>query len=363
MNLEDKSKNKFYGIINYRKFKRLSYSDKTKVLLNNQVYEANPSPCRNPPPIFINRMLENLLTINRFYEINFENKDYCISEKLIEEILNTIYRDFLMTKNRYLIDIDKIEIEIRKKRLINDKIKILESYYNLYINVFNDIEILDFAQNTNLYLSDKNKYLESDFINDSLLYDFDYIFYSIIYNNANIVFSYVFNFKWDIKGRYIILNKIFEFYEAKQLLNYCDSEIKKLENKNSQKTINLSEEKQLSSDNKMIQKEYSNRVFVSENAENIFHKLLCHENVIGKDNKPLRRFKTITYNSFKIANKLHHKLFKTYVLKIFVEFLKDKYNFKAEDTTKFANTNQNLISKIEDFIKEEFKKLENSESS
>lgn len=108
------------------------------------------------------------------------------------------------------------------------------------------------------------------------------------------------------------------------------------------------------------QSKYSS-VFKSLELEKIFHEILINENVINKENMPKRKFNTVTYNSFKIANRIQNQLFNTESLKTFVEFLEDKYNFKPKNKTKFANINNKLNSKIANFVEQKLEEHENSQ--
>lgn len=359
--MESKENIKLIGIINYKKFRYQSIDEKIKLFLNKNIFELETSPLRQEKPIVSNINLENPLTINRFFPFWFKNKRYRISEILIEELQHHLYKDFIFQKNYYLFQIQEIRIRIRKERLAAEKIKILDEIYRKTISFYNSEDILDYIQNNSLYLKDKTEHLQTNFNNDSLFYDFDYLYYSFIYENADKVFSYIFNYKWENK-KIEFIAQIMKLYEAKKVIEFCIKEIKNLKESNTQdiQTKKTNQNVSLSNEKTKI---YIPVVFLSQETENIFHKLLLSEDVITNENKPKRRFNTVSYNTFKIINRLHRNIFSTNSLNTFVEFLISKYHFEPNNKTKFANINNNLSKKIEEFIRKELEKLESSQSS
>lgn len=225
----------FFEKINYKTFKKLPKDIRIKYLIDNEVLVINKSrrlnnPHTQPLWFYYNRESLNpkdLLTETNFINYILEDKNYCISYDLIDEIRNYLFEDFKKNKDNYLHAIDNITIDLRKCAFKDEQKQILKKMHDKYITIFNNIDILNYLYEDNEYLDDRNEFLEPDFDNDLLFYDYDYIYYSIIYKNANHVFSYVFNVDWDT-NKWKILNEILKFYHNKNIINFIKDELRKL---------------------------------------------------------------------------------------------------------------------------------------
>lgn len=225
----NEKKTNFLGVINYRKFRLLSFEEKIKFLVDKNVFEINCCGNEIKKQPFQESNIEMILTSKKFISYTIDGKlFYIISTEVIDEIQDYLYQIFKKQKDLYINEIQKITIELRKKISKIDKKSFLIEKQKDYMIYFNQIDTLDFLEENNNYITDRNEYLESDFNDDLLFYDFDYIFYSLIYEHADKVFAYVFNKEWNEKYM-ILLNEIFNIYEGKMIINFCKEELEKLD--------------------------------------------------------------------------------------------------------------------------------------
>ena len=220
--------NKFLGIINYREFKKLPDEAKIKQLIDKNILELDLRNTKKTKHHKQHKHINSLLNLEEFHIYTLDNKKfYRISTLLIDEIQKYLYEIFKRYENQYYLEIEEINIKLRKTLSLNIKEEELIKIHNEHITNFNNSDTLDFLEENNMYLSDKSEFLKSEFNNDLLLYDFDFIYYSIIYNNANKVFNYVFNSSW-LFSQIELLKQILKLYEGKKIITFCTNKLSSL---------------------------------------------------------------------------------------------------------------------------------------
>ena len=221
-------KKKFFGLIEYKSFFKKSLNEKLDWLIKSNILieKFKKNKFFNSDLNVLKALMRLLLIRKNFFTIEYNGNQYEISDSLIEEIKNSLYHLYLERRD-FDNELYYLKLEIRKKIDVEEKIKILKDCYENKISDVDRDDILDFLQDNNLYESDKKEFLKSDFNNDENLYDYDFIYYSIIYDNADFVFKYVFNENWNSE-KMNFLFKLKDLYNKKKIINFCFSKLAEL---------------------------------------------------------------------------------------------------------------------------------------
>ncbi|MCH3881713.1 hypothetical protein [Tenacibaculum aquimarinum] len=346
---------KYLNILKYKKFKRLPVEKKKEVLIQNNIFELRHEQTENYDLPFGKDKQLRLLKDKNITSFIYQEKVYNVSSNFIDEVQNHYYLSFKEYKEYYNLELNKLKNIVRKVYSPKDKVLKLQKTYNSVIDKYEDSNILDFIQNNNLYLEDREEFLESEFNNDLELYDFDYIFYSLVYKNTDNIYSYLFDdyncfnnflFLYHLSHRNTTMKlnlyeKIYRLYETKKIIEYCDLEIKKIKKSISKIDINV-ETDETNRVTKIKNNNYYSKIWMDEKYEKMFNELLKNENVIDNASNANDGFKTVAANFFKIKTRVKNLIFKKRLTRIeFATFLNEKYNagILIKKGFKIGNTN------------------------
>jgi hypothetical protein len=302
--------------INLRKFEKLNNSEKDNYLIENKIY-VQFNDVNN---ITNNIFKEKNYSFKLYKKIN--NLSYQVNAKIIEDFLDYLFGHYLNSKT----EINILKFYCNQKLNKKDKIKFIKKEYK------KNLKIIESKPEYRLLTGQEYEGAQT--------LQFHIIFHP---NFANILYSHICGLTTIEVLK--LEKKWSEGIIAKNIMEFCKEELQNIKEKNNSKNA------------------FNFQIFKSLEKEEIFHKLLIKENVIDEKNIPKHRFKTVTYNTFNIIDRIKNEFFSTNQLNTFVEFLEKKYNFKNKNKTKFANKNSTLSSEIEKFIIEELKKLKNSQNS
>jgi hypothetical protein len=276
-----------------------------------------------------------------------DKKYYSLSPQLIWEIHDHFLN--LYKKESYYSSQKQEEtlLSFRKVRKKKERKKFLIKLYEENIKSIDDLKILDFIEEKNQYLVDRELDEKEDDDYNLFNFDFEFIFFYIFYKfeSMSIVYAYILNKEWE-KSENEILSQIHEFFTIKKRVAFSKEELEKIETRKQQP-------KEIIKKTHSQKHDYYSKIWKEEKFEIMFHDYLIQENVIDKKLYAIFGFKDAAGVILRIKPRIKEQIIKKRVTRIlFAQFLMEKYNAKIDIKAGFKIGNSDYPTEgCEDYIK------------